>query len=122
MQIRPVMMWSESLDQGRTWAPVQQMEFSGQAPYPLLTSQNVLISGFRHRPTGSSSLAWSADLGATWSEPLLVDKVIGGYPSMAELPDGRIIFVYYTQRAGSDIRCVFLRATADGVTVLPKKE
>jgi len=41
---------------------------------------------------------------------------------MAKLPDVRIIFVYYTEGAGSDIRCVFLPATADGVTVLPKEE
>ncbi len=122
MQIRPVMMWSESVDGGRTWSPVQPMDITGHAPYLLLTSQNVLISGFRHPPTRSTSLAWSTDFGATWSDPLLVDNVVGGYPSMAELPDGRIIFVYYTEGSGSDIRCVFLRATPDGVTILPKEE
>ncbi len=122
MQIRPVMMWSESLDNGRTWSPVQPMDITGHAPYLLLTSENVLISGFRHPPTRSTSLAWSFDFGATWSDPLLVDNVVGGYPSMVELPDGRVVFVYYTEGAGSDIRCVFLRATADGVEVLPKEE
>ncbi len=122
MQIRPIMMWSESLDQGRTWAPVQPMDFVGHAPYLLLTSENILISGFRHPPTHSTSLAWSTDFGATWQGPQTVDHVIGGYPSMVELPDGRIVFVYYTEGAGSDIRCVFLRATPDAVEVLPLEE
>ncbi|MCD6361379.1 MAG: exo-alpha-sialidase, partial [Armatimonadetes bacterium] len=107
---------------GRTWAPVQPLGIVGHAPYLYLTGNNILIAGFRHPPTGSTSLAWSTDLGRTWSEPLLVDRVIGGYPRTVELPDGRIIFVYYTEGAGSDIRCVFLRATADGVEVLPKEE
>ena len=122
MLIRPVMMWSQSTDGGVTWAEPQRFPIVGHAPYLLLTSQKVLLVGFRHPPTRSTSLAWSADLGETWHGPELVDNVVGGYPSMVELPDGRIIFVYYTEGAGSDIRCVFLRATPEAVEVLPKEE
>jgi len=70
----------------------------------------------------STSLVYSTDFGETWEGPQMVDNVIGGYPSMVELPDGRVIFVYYTEGAGSDIRCVFLSATAEGVEVLPLAE
>jgi len=122
MLIRPTMHWSVSEDGGVTWTPPQELGISGDAPYLLLTSRNILLAGFRHRPTNSTSLAYSADLGETWEGPQMVDNVIGGYPSMVELPDGRVIFVYYTEGAGSDIRCVFLNATAEGVEVLPLAE
>ncbi len=122
MLIRPGMYWSVSEDDGVTWSPPEEFGISGDAPYLLLTSRNILLAGFRHHPTSSTSLAYSTDFGETWHGPQIVDHVIGGYPSMAELPDGRVIFVYYTEGSGSDIRCVFLNATADGVEVLPLAE
>ena len=120
MLIRPTMTWCESTDGGSTWTEPAPVGVSGDAPYLLLTSANVLLCGMRHHPTHSTSLIYSRDFGKTWSDPLLLDRVIGGYPSMVELPDGRILVVYYTEGGGSDIRCVFLRADDTGVTVLPR--
>lgn len=65
-------------------------------------------------------MIYSHDLGRTWKGPVAIDKVLGAYPSLVELPDGRILVVYYTEGKGSDIRCLYLRADADGVTVLPQ--
>lgn len=120
MLIRPTMHWSESMDGGVTWAEPRPLGIQGQAAYLLLTSEDVLLTGFRHRPTHSTSIAWSTDLGRTWEGPKVVDRVIGGYPSFAELPDGRVLMVYYTEGGGSDIRCVYLDASEEGVEVLPR--
>ncbi|HHX41508.1 MAG TPA: DUF1080 domain-containing protein [Armatimonadetes bacterium] len=121
MVIRPRMTWCESTDGGRSWTRPQAMPVSGDAPYLLLTSRQILLCAFRHRPTKSTRLIYSTDAGKTWSEPILLDRVIGAYPSLVELPDGRILVVYYTEGAGSDIRALFLDASRAGVRVLPKE-
>ena len=118
--IRPRMRWCESADNGKTWTDPKPMPMSGDAPYPLLTSKGLLLLAFRHHPTHSTSMAYSRDYGKTWSEVILLDRVIGGYPSLIELPDGRVLVVYYTEGGGSDIRAVFLRADSQKVEVLPR--
>lgn len=118
MFIRPRMRWCESTDGGVTWSKLELMPQSGDAPYPLLTSKGILLLAFRHRPTRSTSLIFSRDLGKTWSDRIVLDRVLGAYPSLVELSDGRILVVYYTEGAGSDIRCVFLQADDHGVKVL----
>lgn len=122
MLIRPTMHWSQSTDGGVSWAEPQKLGIQGEAPYLLLTSEGVLLTGFRHRPTRSTSIAWSTDLGETWEGPKLIDRVIGGYPSFAELPDGRVLMVYYTEGSGSDIRQVYLDVSQEGVGVLAPKD
>lgn len=101
-----------------TWTPPEPMAFPGHAAYQLLTSRGVLVAGFRSPSTWSTSVAWSTDLGRTWTGPLVIDPVVGGYPSLVELPDGRVFMVYYTEGAGSDIRGVYLDVSADGVEML----
>ena len=120
MFIRPRMRRCESTDNGRTWTEPQVMSVSGDAPYALLTSKGLLLLAFRHHPTHSTSMVYSRDYGKTWSEVILLDRVIGGYPSLIELTDGREIVVYYTEGGGSDIRSVFLRADSQSVEVLPR--
>lgn len=115
---RPVMAWTESLDGGKTWSEPQDLGISGDCPYLLLTSKGVLLCGIRHHPTKSTSVIYSADLGKTWRGPAVIDAVVGAYPSMVELADGRILVVYYTEGKGSDIRCAYLRAGAEGVSVV----
>lgn len=119
MLIRPGMDWSESTDGGVSWSRPQPLGIEGHAAYQLLTSRGVLVAGFRHPPTRSTAVAWSTDLGRTWQGPETIDRVIGGYPSLVELPDGRVFMVYYTEGAGSDIRGVYLHVSAEGVEVLP---
>jgi sialidase-1 len=118
MVTRPTMLWCESTDGGKTWTGPQPMPTSGDAPYLLLTSKRLLLCGFRYRPGSATCLITSRDLGRTWSDRLVLDAVMGAYPSMVELPDGRIVVVYYTEGSGSDIRCLQLRADDAGVTVL----
>lgn len=121
MLIRPTMTWCESADGGKTWTEPVPVGIAGDAPYLLLTSKNVLLCGYRDRSSHSTKVMASQDFGKTWQEPVLVDKVLGAYPSMAELPDGRILFVYYTEGPGSDIRGVHLSADETGVRVIPRE-
>ncbi|NLS97358.1 MAG: exo-alpha-sialidase [Planctomycetaceae bacterium] len=119
MLCRPAMVWTESLDGGRTWSEPQELGISGDCPYLLMTSRGVLLCGIRHRPTKNTCVIYSLDQGKTWTGPIAIDNVLGAYPSMVELPDGRVLTVYYTEGKGSDIRCVYLKADGDGVAVLP---
>jgi hypothetical protein len=34
---------------------------------------------------------------------------------MGELPDGRVLVVYYTEGKGSDIRCIWIEADRSGI-------
>lgn len=119
MLCRPAMVQTESRDGGHTWSEPREMGISGDCPYLLLTSKGVLLCGIRHRPTKSTCVIYSLDQGKTWTGPVTVDNVVGAYPSMVELPDGRILIVYYTEGKGSDIRCQYLKADSQGVSVLP---
>ncbi len=106
-------MWqSLSRDGGRTWSKSAPIGFPGHAPYLLRTTSGVLLCA--HRLPGTS-LHYSLDDGKTWSENVEVDRVGGAYPSMAEMPDGRILIVYYEEGQGSAIRAQFLKVTAEGL-------
>jgi len=106
-------MWkSLSKDGGKTWTKSEPIGFMGHAPYLFRTSSGILLCGHRHPGT---SLHYSLDDGATWSANVQIDSHIGAYPSMAELPDGRILFVYYDEGPGSAIRAVFLKPTPKGI-------
>jgi sialidase-1 len=118
MLIRPGMHWSESADGGVTWTQPEPLGIPGQAAQMLLTSKGILVAGYRWREQRATAVIWSHDLGRTWEGPRIVDPVVGGYPSLVELPDGSVLMVYYTEGAGSDIRGVYLSAGADGVEVL----
>ena len=116
--MRPTMAQSESTDGGKTWSEPRDMGVKGHCPYLLLTSKNVLLCGFRDRAGRRTCVIASHDFGRTWSEPVELDRVLGAYPSMVELPDGRILVVYYTEGQGSDIRCVYLEADRSGTRVV----
>lgn len=116
--MRPTMTWSQSSDGGSTWSEPVDLGIPGDCPYLLLTSGNVLLCGIRHRPSKSTCVIYSIDFGKSWQGPVTIDQVQGAYPSMVELPDGRILVVYYTEGPGSDIRCAYLRAERSGVRVV----
>ena len=116
--MRPCMCYAISKDGGRTWSPSQPLGFPGHAPYLLRTSKGILL--LAHRLPGTA-LHYSTDDGATWHGPVPIDTVGGAYPSLCELPDGRVFCVYYEEGEGSDIRGVWLRAENDGVSVLPRE-
>lgn len=102
--------WSE--DGAKSWSTSTPVGFPGHAPYLLRTSQGILLCA--HRLPGTS-VHYSLDDGQSWSENVLVDSVGGAYPSMAELPDGRVLIVYYEEGEGSSIRARFFRVSPDGI-------
>jgi hypothetical protein len=142
MVMRPVMTWSRSTDGGKTWSDARMLGrgvrilkgriagagkirsapgvlgIQGDAPYLLLTTKNILLCGIRYCPWSSTCVIHSADFGRTWSKPVVIDRVPGAYPSMVELPDGRILVVYYTEGKEDDIRCRYLHADKSGVRVV----
>ncbi|MBN2292176.1 MAG: exo-alpha-sialidase [Pirellulales bacterium] len=124
MMMRAVMTSSESTDGGHTWTDPKPVGIAGDCPYLLLTSKNILLCGIRYSPSKknrSTGILHSTDFGRTWKGPTIIDPALGAYPSMAELPDGRIFVVYYNEGRGSDIRCVYLDVDKNGVRVLPQK-
>ena len=104
--MREVMCGAESRDEGKTWSPVYDLGFPGHCPYLLMTRSGVLLLAHRLPQT---SLHYSLDEGRTWHGPIIIDNVIGAYPSMVELRDGRVLCVYYEDGPHSAIRAVMLR-------------
>jgi hypothetical protein len=117
--LRPTAAFSWSDDLGRTWSEPVAAGFPAHTIYFLLTSNNILLMA--HRLPGTS-LHYSLDQGKTWSKNVLLDNVGGAGPSMTELPDGSIYFVYYAEGSRADIRAIRLRATRKGVEVIPPSQ
>ena len=103
--LREVMCGSESRDGGKTWSEVYPLGFPGHCPYLLMTKSGTLLMAHRVPQT---SLHWSLDEGRTWHGPVLIDNVIGAYPSLVELKDGTVLCVYYEEGAKSAIKAVTL--------------
>lgn len=104
--MREVMATSESQDKGITWSPVHALGFKGHCPYLLSVKagkQMVLLMAHRLPQT---SLHYSTDEGRTWQGPVLIDSVIGAYPSLVQLRNGHVLCVYYEEGSASAIRAV----------------
>ncbi|MDO4558214.1 MAG: sialidase family protein [Planctomycetia bacterium] len=97
---RPWMGVSRSTDGGETWTTAEHVGFEGHCPYLMRTRDDVILLGTRLPKT---TLRISRDECATWSEPIQVDAHSGAYPSMVELRDGSVLFVFYEEGSGSDI-------------------
>ena len=67
----------------------------------------------------NTSQRFSRDEGKTWSDNVVIDEVIGAYPSMVELRDGSVLVVYYEEGGGSSIRAKRFRVTATGIEWIP---
>ncbi|HLJ56726.1 MAG TPA: sialidase family protein [Chthonomonadaceae bacterium] len=109
--MRQVMCSSESRDGGKSWSEPRDLGFPGHCPYLLQTSDGVLLLGHRLPET---SLHYSLDEGRTWQGPVLIDHVIGAYPSMVPLRDGSILCVYYEEGPSSAIRAARIRVDRNG--------
>jgi sialidase-1 len=90
----------ESADGGKTWSTPHAIGVWGLPSHLLrLRDGRLLMSyGYRRTPFGNQARV-SADNGQTWSEPLILSGdgagVDLGYPSTAELPDGKLVTVWY---------------------------
>ena len=109
---RPQMSFATSSDRGNSWTVSRPMGFAGHCPYFLRTKDDVVLLAFR---LPNTSLRFSRDECKTWSDNVLIDDVIGAYPSMVELKDGSVLVVYYEEGAGSSIRAKRFRVTDAGV-------
>jgi hypothetical protein len=96
-------------DGGQSFGEWVELEFYGHAPYLYRLDNGLVLSAFRELNSTATqaavSFVYSEDEGETWSDPLrIVDWVATevGYPSIHQLEDGRILFVYYF--AGTSIR------------------
>lgn len=110
------MRFSISTDKGLTWSVSAPMPFPGHAPYLYRTPDDVIVCAHRLPET---SLHFSRDECATWSENVVVDPEFhGAYPSMVTLKDGSALIVYYEEGKDSSIRARKFRINADGLTWL----
>jgi len=116
--MRDVMTFCESTDGGATWTDPAPLGIRGHCPYLLLTSKNILLCGIRDPVTRTTAVIHSNDFGAGWLGPVVIDDVPGAYPSMVELPDGRVLVVYYTEGENSDVLCSVLEADQTGVRIV----
>ena len=96
---------SISEDGGKTWSPYKSLGFVAHAPELLKLENGVIVSSFRWLDWGTDvnreavSMVYSLDGGETWSDLIKIldcGKAECGYPGMIELPDNKILVVYYT--------------------------
>lgn len=114
---RPQMAMALSKDMGATWTVSQAMGFAGHCPYFLRTKDDVIVLAYR---LPNTSLRFSRDECQTWSENVVIDDVIGAYPSMVNLNDGSVLVVYYEEGASSSIRSKRFRITSEGLEWIPQ--
>ncbi|MBP5590404.1 exo-alpha-sialidase [bacterium] len=99
------MVQTVSEDGGKTWSAYKSLGFVAHAPELLKLENGVIVSSFRWLDWGTSvsreavSMVYSLDGGETWSDVIEIldcGKAECGYPGMVELPDNKILIVYYT--------------------------
>jgi sialidase-1 len=112
---KTTMCWSVSKDEGKTWSVSRPIGFPGHCPYLLRAPGDILLLAHRLPQT---SLHYSLDEGKTWSANVMIDDVLGAYPSLVNLKDGSVLVVYYEEGEGSSIRARRFRATRDGISWL----
>lgn len=106
------MCYSVSRDGGHSWSVSRPVGFAGHSPYLLRIPGDIIVLAHRLPAT---SLHYSLDEARTWSQNIIIDRVIGAYPSMVNLRDGSVLVVYYEEGKGSDIRARRFRLTRRGL-------
>lgn len=106
------MRFSISTDRGQSWSVSKPIGFPGHSPYLHRTPDGILLLAHRLPQT---SLHYSLNEGATWSDNMQVDDVGGAYPSMVTLKDGSVLIVYYEEGKGSNIRARKFLPTPAGI-------
>jgi len=102
-------------DGGYTWTEPRSLDVSGSPPHLLLHSSGAVICTFgrREAPFGERALI-SRDGGETWEDEYILDDRANngdlGYPCSVELPDRKILTVYY-QRFPGDAKPSILCST-----------
>ena len=94
-----------SEDGGLSWNDQGPLTLPAQHPahlLRLLDGRILLVYGIRNQGLYGVSARLSEDEGQTWGAPILLvdleDANDGGYPCSAQLEDGTIVTVYYSDR------------------------
>jgi Neuraminidase (sialidase) len=111
------MRYATSKDDGKSWSPVLDAGFHGEAPYLYRLKNGTLLLGVRRRP--DTVLYVSRNETLTWKGPYQIDSVLGAYPSIVERKDGTVLIVYYTEGKDSEIRVRRFQIDNNGITALP---
>lgn len=100
-----------SYDGGKTFTNPQLLNISGTPPHFLLHSSGAIVLTYARRcgPCDERAII-SWDGGKTWSEEIVISQPSPdwdlGYPSSVELPDGKILTVYYQKYPGDSYNSV----------------
>ncbi len=111
------MRYATSQDDGKSWSPVLDAGFHGEAPYLYRLKNGAILLGVRRRP--DTVLYVSRNETLSWKGPYQIDNVLGAYPSIVERKDGTVLIVYYTEGKNSEIRVRRFRINSDGIDALP---
>ncbi|MEQ9220362.1 MAG: sialidase family protein [Cyclobacteriaceae bacterium] len=121
----PEMACYLSKDNGLTWSRLPNpvtVDRNGNPP-ALLKLQDgrlCLVYGLRNKETRPEGIGmyvtYSSDIGQTWTEPQLLRGQDGavwdiGYPRAVELPDGKVVAVYYYNNADAGDPYRYIAAT-----------
>ncbi|MDZ7374901.1 MAG: glycoside hydrolase [candidate division KSB1 bacterium] len=92
---------SYSFDWGASWTPPTFIDVQGEAPDVLLTQDRFLVLGYRDFSPRGVSLSFSFDGGRSWERerPIYAGTGDLAYPSLVELPDRRLVAIYYADQA-----------------------
>ena len=112
---RDVMCYSISKDRGDTWSVSKPVGFPGHSPYLHRTHDGIVVLAYRLHSASSTCLRYSLDECKTWSDNIVVDKVMGAYPSMVNLKDGSVLIVYYEEGSKSSIRAKRFNVSKAGI-------
>ena len=89
-------------DDGRSWAPMKQIEMRGDSPAMVKLSDGTLMAAYRNLPEDRKigiGLAVSTDGGESWDVLGNIRDQGGwdmGYPDLIKLCDGNFLCTYYT--------------------------
>jgi len=102
---------TRSYDGGKTWSVPTQLDVNGSPPHIMQHSSGAIIITFGRRgsPFGERAIV-SWDGGETWQdEYVLRDDGLNvdlGYPATVELPDKKLLTVYYQAIPGDKQNCI----------------
>jgi hypothetical protein len=99
--------WSRSRGSRAILGQAQPLGFVGHCPYLHRAATGEIVLAYRQperKGPPTARRCGSAGTKRGWSQAILVDSVIGAYPSMVNLKDGSVLIVYYEEGAASNIR------------------
>ncbi len=115
---------SVSRDRGETWSRSAPLGFQAHCPYLHRLPDGTLLLATREFDPGpwkgGTAVRFSRDEAKSWSQPFLIDRCSGSYPSMVTLADGSTLIAYYEEKSSrADVRVRRFRLHDDAIELLP---